>query len=361
MKKILRLMTAFILMVIMLNIVPFSISSVNAVNISDIQAEFEDFFLSFPDIYETTYKQIEFEKVKQEVEDSIIEYINERDLIVDDFKIKVEIYPVNTMNITVGYYTDEVKNAALIIGEKKYIAVKYSNDNAKDTSAEEKINDMVEQIVPVIGEFELDENYDERLRAYSVEEVLNNKTGLDLQIIDLNNDNDISGVFYKMRVISVAIGYKDYVYYMGNAAILQSMPIITLPDTLEASNDVYLEYATQRVKDYLDNNNTFNFELVSVVYDEDALNEIDVTLKSTATSLEVTHSENIKLTNMKTIKKGDINADGLVDSADAAVVLNLYKYNNATESYIELGDMDDNGMLDSADAAMILNAFKYNL
>jgi len=60
-------------------------------------------------------------------------------------------------------------------------------------------------------------------------------------------------------------------------------------------------------------------------------------------------------------KKGDINKDGLVDSADAAIALNLYKYNNATTEDIQIGDMDENGMIDSADAAMILNVFKYNL
>lgn len=60
-------------------------------------------------------------------------------------------------------------------------------------------------------------------------------------------------------------------------------------------------------------------------------------------------------------KKGDINRDGLVDSADAAIALNIYKYNNATEDNILMGDMDDNGMIDSADAAIILNVFKYNL
>ena len=59
-------------------------------------------------------------------------------------------------------------------------------------------------------------------------------------------------------------------------------------------------------------------------------------------------------------RKGDINQDGLVDSADAAIALNIYKYNNATAVDLELGDMDENGMIDSADAAMILNVFKYN-
>lgn len=60
-------------------------------------------------------------------------------------------------------------------------------------------------------------------------------------------------------------------------------------------------------------------------------------------------------------QKGDINRDGLIDSADAAIVLNLYKYDNATEDDIKYGDMDANGILDSADAAMILNTYKYSL
>ena len=58
--------------------------------------------------------------------------------------------------------------------------------------------------------------------------------------------------------------------------------------------------------------------------------------------------------------KGDINKDGLVDSADAAIALNIYKYNNATEDNMKMGDMDNNGMIDSADAAIILNYYKYN-
>lgn len=58
---------------------------------------------------------------------------------------------------------------------------------------------------------------------------------------------------------------------------------------------------------------------------------------------------------------GDLNSDGLVDSADAAIVLNLYKYSNATAKDINIGDLDGNGILDSADAAIILNIFKYSL
>ena len=59
--------------------------------------------------------------------------------------------------------------------------------------------------------------------------------------------------------------------------------------------------------------------------------------------------------------KGDLDLNGIVDSADAAIALNLYKYNTATEMDLAIGDMDENNMLDSADAAMILNTFKYGI
>ena len=59
--------------------------------------------------------------------------------------------------------------------------------------------------------------------------------------------------------------------------------------------------------------------------------------------------------------KGDLDLNGIVDSADAAIALNLFKYNTATEMDLAIGDMDENNMLDSADAAMILNTFKYGI
>lgn len=68
-----------------------------------------------------------------------------------------------------------------------------------------------------------------------------------------------------------------------------------------------------------------------------------------------------KITIGKGYTKGDLSGDGLVDSADAAIALNLYKYNNANEDDITVGDMDNNGIIDSADAAMILNAYKYGI
>lgn len=57
-------------------------------------------------------------------------------------------------------------------------------------------------------------------------------------------------------------------------------------------------------------------------------------------------------------RKGDMNVDGFINSTDAAIVLDLYKNDNAVETDYLRGDMDDNGVLNSTDAAMILDIFK---
>ncbi len=57
--------------------------------------------------------------------------------------------------------------------------------------------------------------------------------------------------------------------------------------------------------------------------------------------------------------KGDLDRNGQVDTADAAVALNLFKYKNFTDEDMAIGDLDENGLIDTADAAEILNIFKY--
>ena len=57
--------------------------------------------------------------------------------------------------------------------------------------------------------------------------------------------------------------------------------------------------------------------------------------------------------------KGDLDKNGIVDANDAAVALDLYKYNNATEEDLKIGDMDENGLIDANDASLILDVYKY--
>lgn len=57
--------------------------------------------------------------------------------------------------------------------------------------------------------------------------------------------------------------------------------------------------------------------------------------------------------------KGDLDKNGIVDANDAAVALDLYKYNSATKDDLEIGDMDENGLIDANDASLILDVYKY--
>lgn len=56
--------------------------------------------------------------------------------------------------------------------------------------------------------------------------------------------------------------------------------------------------------------------------------------------------------------KGDMNADTYVNSTDAAIVLDIFKSNNATNEDLLHGDMNEDNLLNSIDAAMILDVFK---
>lgn len=57
-------------------------------------------------------------------------------------------------------------------------------------------------------------------------------------------------------------------------------------------------------------------------------------------------------------QKGDVNKDGYINALDAAMVLDLYKNNNAVQDNYDYGDMNNDNQLNSTDAAMILDLFK---
>ena len=58
------------------------------------------------------------------------------------------------------------------------------------------------------------------------------------------------------------------------------------------------------------------------------------------------------------ILKGDMNKDNYVNSTDAALVLDRFKNNDATEEDFARGNMNGDNVLNSTDAAMILDVFK---
>lgn len=55
--------------------------------------------------------------------------------------------------------------------------------------------------------------------------------------------------------------------------------------------------------------------------------------------------------------KGDLDRNGVVNSNDAAMALDLYNNNSATDEDIKIGDMDNDGVINSNDAAAILDVY----
>ena len=57
--------------------------------------------------------------------------------------------------------------------------------------------------------------------------------------------------------------------------------------------------------------------------------------------------------------KGDLDRNGAVNSDDAAIALDLYRYGNVSAEDLQIGDMDENGLINSDDAALILDVYRY--
>lgn len=56
--------------------------------------------------------------------------------------------------------------------------------------------------------------------------------------------------------------------------------------------------------------------------------------------------------------KGDLDGNGIVNSTDASIALDLYRDNNATAEDIEYGDLDNNKIINSTDASLILDIYR---
>ena len=57
--------------------------------------------------------------------------------------------------------------------------------------------------------------------------------------------------------------------------------------------------------------------------------------------------------------KGDLDRNAAVNSDDAAIALDLYRYGNVSAEDLLIGDMDENGLINSDDAALILDVYRY--
>lgn len=60
-------------------------------------------------------------------------------------------------------------------------------------------------------------------------------------------------------------------------------------------------------------------------------------------------------------KVGDVDQDGVVNANDAALVLDMYKYETATDIDYKIADVNRDGVINANDAASILDIYKYGI
>lgn len=87
-----------------------------------------------------------------------------------------------------------------------------------------------------------------------------------------------------------------------------------------------------------------------------------ITTKSLGTTIITATSKNGKTATCELevvdYIKGDLNLDGKINSQDASMILDKYKYENATAEDIKIGDMNNDGKLNATDASQILDIYK---
>ena len=84
--------------------------------------------------------------------------------------------------------------------------------------------------------------------------------------------------------------------------------------------------------------------LVSANYEMDELGDIEVEKKMVVGN---------------GITLGDVNGDGVINSDDSALILDMYRYGNITEDDLNVADIDKNGTINSDDAAQVLDMYRY--
>lgn len=171
------------------------------------------------------------------------------------------------------------------------------------------------------------------------------------------------------EILPGAALYKDelsamifkFVNFVENTKVeLQSISFTNVPSAMNVGDtlDVAISYNPANTTDSKEFTvKSSNTNIISV-------NGKKITAKAagkatiTATCNDKTASIEITVSAAQEFLKGDVTKDKFVNSTDAAMVLDIFKNNNATQEDFKRGDMDNNNILNATDASLILDLFK---
>lgn len=312
----------------------------------------------FQSTYNSGYKQIDFNKAINDLGNKFKIHFNNYMSNIEDGKMYVYAVKYNSYNdvdIVIKYLLDAESGVTFELATKK-ISIKYTNDNYTiSSSIKNKIDNIVSNIpINTILEFELDSNYNNKIDSYDYKTNILKLTDSSIFVEETPNTGSL-GIINKMKFVSIAIGTEDYIYNEGATVFYQVRPIISIPKKY-SSDYQRLDYAKKIIEEYLKEYINNGMVVESITLDQDDKNIVNVkTVEKTAFGTSTITDEII----LKTIDyiKGDLDKNGVVNSNDAALALDLYNNNSATDEHLIIGDMDGDGVINSNDAAAILDVY----
>lgn len=217
---------------------------------------------------------------------------------------------------------------------------------------------------------------DEITVQYSLDELI--KIELDYYFNDDATYNDITFSSSNENVVKIeenkfiqkGIGTVSITAKYGNLS--DTIDIIIVPQDnisfnklgyiLKPNENMNIEYQS-----YLNNSDYEHIELTSS-NEQVALVNADGTITTlqegeaiiTASYNDIKAQLIIVVSNQEYLK-GDLNNDGKVNAIDASILLDIYKYNNATNIQTIIGDLNEDKRVNSIDSSMILDIHKNNI
>lgn len=163
----------------------------------------------------------------------------------------------------------------------------------------------------------------------------------------------------------------SYVYLFKNNILYDmiytdsyTINTVFLPNEVNDTNEDYINYALPLLKDFYNGN--FETDRVEKMTEEYIIEEDDwCTLKNNGSFYKVYFKGEddewarfmIVKENKSNILKGDLDRNGVVNSNDAAIALDIYNGRKMEDNDLKIADMDNNGVINSTDAAMILDVY----
>ncbi len=284
------------------------------------------------------------------------------------------IYDVSEydINYTKNYYTPYYINTDLF-EDDLYVYSYYNGVALVKIKGDEKVVNIEDSILGMdITTFclgALNNNVEEVNLSKNINNIEFNQKAPYLKKINVNKDNpnfsSYEGILYDKD-------FKNIVFIPSNIDYIDLKPISTITKNifymLNNVREIKLQEGTLKIDSYAFE----GLESLEKVYipksvtniEKDAFyncNNFKIYTYSNSYAQKYAQENGIEVVLLDENKKykGDLDKNGQVDTADAAIALNLYKYKNATMEDIEIADMDGNNIIDTADAAVILNMFKY--